>query len=179
VPGACDSGSRVKQRETWRGRSGSCGLRSARLSGGARPEKATIAQLVGMFGTSSCLPAKAEWTHPQHRMMRSATRQHAIRTLVAMIVLLGLGLLGFRLQQFEDAKHADNLVKRLLEADSIEVPRIIAEMEPYRPHDRLRSSIISLANLPRKKTTPCTAGIATHRSAVAQSPSYNPSRRFS
>jgi formylglycine-generating enzyme required for sulfatase activity len=75
---------------------------------------------------------KARWTVTQRKMIASATRHHIIRTVVAAVILLGLGLLGITLARNQSSRHADTLVALLLDAEAIQVPKIIAEIEPYR-----------------------------------------------
>jgi serine/threonine protein kinase/formylglycine-generating enzyme required for sulfatase activity len=70
-----------------------------------------------------------DWSGPQRRMMRKATRYHALRTFMvaACLALLALGAWegNGRLQ-------AHRLRDRLLEATTADVPGVVKEMAPYR-----------------------------------------------
>ena len=94
----------------------------------ARPENRQLPSLLQWFQIR-WLTQKKHWTPPQQKMMRKATRYHALRGLVvaALLVLLCLGSWdGYgRLK-------AQTLRDRLLDANTNEVPTIVADMAPYR-----------------------------------------------
>jgi formylglycine-generating enzyme required for sulfatase activity len=69
-------------------------------------------------------------------MLRQATRYHTVRgmalaVLLAVLTLTGLGLRSHVLEQ-KQADHAAGLVQRLLDANVIQVPGIVSELEAYR-----------------------------------------------
>jgi formylglycine-generating enzyme required for sulfatase activity len=70
-----------------------------------------------------------DWTEPQREMMRKAGRYHATRGLVlaaGLLVLLALWWQGW------DWLEARALHKRLFDAPTEAVPKIVADMAPYR-----------------------------------------------
>ena len=83
-----------------------------------------------------CLTKKREWTDPQRKMMRKAGRVHAVRGLVALLLLLGAALTGLMIQHQisvdKQATTAVGLVQRLLDADTAQVPEIVRSMSAYR-----------------------------------------------
>lgn len=120
-----------KQRETWRGRAG---LRLAERAAlwHAKPDHRYLPAW-WEFLNIQCLVRKRYWTDPQRAMMQSATRFHAIRgglvlLLLTVIAVVGWGVAG----PWQKAKHAGALVQRLLDARITEVPGIVAELPPYR-----------------------------------------------
>src|SRR5207245_10531403 len=91
-------------------------------------------------------------------MMAVVTVFHSIRGSILIVVILALGLIGWRIQK---SSHADGLVSRLLVADINKVPEIIDELDEYRhwtdpqllkimgkseslPKERLRASLALL-----------------------------------
>ena len=80
-------------------------------------------------------PSK-DWTSPQRQMMRQAGRYHALRgaALAVMLVLLGAAglLIRGRVVAENRATHAADLVQRLLDADTAQVPAIVAELDGQR-----------------------------------------------
>jgi serine/threonine protein kinase/formylglycine-generating enzyme required for sulfatase activity len=119
-----------KQRESWRGRAD---LRLAERAAlwSARPETRQLPSWWEWWNIE-LFTRKAQWTVAQRKMMWSATRRHAIRTVATAVVLLGLVLVGMAVQWNQNSKYAKILVERLLDADVIQVPKIIAEIEHYR-----------------------------------------------
>jgi formylglycine-generating enzyme required for sulfatase activity len=71
---------------------------------------------------------KQHWTPPQRKMMRTASRYHALRGLVAVL----LALLGWGGYEGHGRLQAHALQGRLLDADTNEVPTIVQDMAPYR-----------------------------------------------
>jgi serine/threonine protein kinase/formylglycine-generating enzyme required for sulfatase activity len=79
---------------------------------------------------------KRNWTPSQGKMMRKATRYQAVRGLALVLVLLALSATGWvmrnRIVEQSNAQHAAGLVQRLLDAETPQVPGIVAEMQGYR-----------------------------------------------
>ncbi len=73
---------------------------------------------------------KKTWTPPQQSMMATAGRYHAVRGLVAAVVL---ALLGWSAYEGHGALKARALRDRLLDANTNEVPAIVQDMGSYRP----------------------------------------------
>ena len=119
-----------KQRESWRGRA-ELRLIERTALWSTRPERRQLPSWWEWWNIE-LFTRKHHWTAPQRKMMRSATRHYAIRTAIMAVVLLGLGMLGVEVNRTLASKMADNLVDKLLIADGIQVPRIIAGIEPYR-----------------------------------------------
>jgi serine/threonine protein kinase/formylglycine-generating enzyme required for sulfatase activity len=82
------------------------------------------------------LTRSRDWTAPQRRMMRAATRYHALRGAVLIVLLAAAALVGLgirdRVVEANNAAHAADLVRRLLDADIAQVPGTVAELEGYR-----------------------------------------------
>src|ERR1019366_8802164 len=80
--------------------------------------------------------AKKNWTPPQQKMMRKATRYHAVRAAVVGVVLAVVTFTGLTIRDHvierDNANHAANLVGRVFDADITQVPGIVKEMEAYR-----------------------------------------------
>ena len=116
-----------KQRET---RGGRAELLLADLASAwnARPENRQLPSLVRSF--QICwLTRKRNWTTPQEKMMRRATRYHGARSLVAVVLF---ALLAWGSYQGHGTVEAYSLQGRLLDADTQEVPAIVREMASYR-----------------------------------------------
>src|SRR5262249_5663258 len=60
---------------------------------------------------------RRDWLESQRHMMQVATRYHTLRSLLATVVLLVAATLGGWELHRQNANHADELVKRLLEAE--------------------------------------------------------------
>src|SRR5262249_26351850 len=72
---------------------------------------------------------KKHWTPPQRTMMQKATRYHALRGFV----LVGLlSLIGWGAYEGHGRLKAHALRERLLNANTNEVPAIVADMAGYR-----------------------------------------------
>ena len=69
-------------------------------------------------------------------MMRKAGRVHAVRGLVALLLLVGTAFTGLMIQHQisvdKQATTAIGLVQRLLDADTTQVPEIVRSMSAYR-----------------------------------------------
>ena len=116
-----------KQRETRRGRAK---LRLAERSSlwNARPESRHLPSVLE-WANIRLLTKKREWTQPQRRMMRRAGRVHGLRGLglaIAAAVLAAVVLdVRNRIDEDKQATIADNLVQRLLVADTSQVPDLV------------------------------------------------------
>src|SRR5262249_10853868 len=97
----------------------------------ARPENRQVPSLL-QWMQIRWLAAKERWTPPQRKMVRRATRYHALRGLVVAVVLFALTATGWMIQRRSDANHAAGLVQSLLKADTAQVPDIIDDMAEYR-----------------------------------------------
>lgn len=69
------------------------------------------------------------WTAPQQKMMRTAARKHATRTVTALLLLI-VGLLG--IFEFSGRRNARNLIGTIQSAETTDLPRLIGELAPYR-----------------------------------------------
>src|SRR5262249_10915036 len=75
------------------------------------------------------LTPKQKWTSPQRKMMRQATRYHAVRALVVAVLLALLGWGGY---EVHGRLQAHALRGRPLDPKTDAVPTIVREMAPYR-----------------------------------------------
>jgi serine/threonine protein kinase/formylglycine-generating enzyme required for sulfatase activity len=123
-----------KQKETRRGRAE---LRLAERAAlwRARPESRHLPAW-WEWADIRLFTRKREWTPPQRDMMRKAGHRHAVRGSALALALLaatsvGLGIRGQVIEQ-QNAEHASGLVRRLLDADTAQVPGIIDEMKDNR-----------------------------------------------
>jgi formylglycine-generating enzyme required for sulfatase activity len=115
------------QRETLRGRAE---LRLAERAAlwESRPENRRLPS-VFEWARIRALTHRKDWTDPQRRMMRRAGRVHGLRA-IGLAILIALGTWG-GVDAYRHLHSAD-LVASLETADTSDVPRIIARMEPYR-----------------------------------------------
>jgi formylglycine-generating enzyme required for sulfatase activity len=116
-----------KQRETWRGR--------------AELRLAERAALWSIKRENRHLPAwwewanirlftrSKDWTEPQRRMMRTATRYHVFGASALLVLLLAT---GWGTYQWHGSYRAADLVGRLETAEIGDVPGIIRQLGPYR-----------------------------------------------
>jgi serine/threonine protein kinase/formylglycine-generating enzyme required for sulfatase activity len=116
-----------KQKETRRGRAELL-LADRAAVWNARPENRQLPSLWQWLQIRT-LTAKKSWTPPQRKMMRRASRYHALRGLAVAAVVLLLSLLGWQVTGRVKAQH---LRDRLVEANTTEVPGIVEEMASYR-----------------------------------------------
>jgi serine/threonine protein kinase/formylglycine-generating enzyme required for sulfatase activity len=116
-----------KQRETRRGRAELrlAGLAAQWLAFPAKRQLPTWWEWLNILAFTH----KANWTPPQRKMMRRATRFHVVRGLVAAVFL---ALAGWGLYEGHGLLQAHALRGRLLDANTNEVPAIVADMAPYR-----------------------------------------------
>ena len=123
-----------KQKETRRGRAEL--LLADRASvWNARQENRQLPSLLQWF-QMKWLTKKKNWTPPQQKMMRKASRYHAVRGailafLVAVSIITGLRIRDQVIER-EKANYAVGLVGRVFDANITQVPGIIKEMEAYR-----------------------------------------------
>jgi formylglycine-generating enzyme required for sulfatase activity len=100
---------------------------------------------------------RRDWTAPQRQMMRRATRYHAVRgvLLAAAVALLTITGLTWRqrIDEHNNEQHAAALVERLIDADTAEVPGVIAAMDGYRrwTDPRLRAEAEQAPEASRRK----------------------------
>ena len=123
-----------KQKETRRGRAELL-LADRAAVWNARPENRQLPSLLQWLQIR-WLTAKKNWTPPQRKMMAKAGRYHAVRGLVVAVLLAVLGFAGLTIREqvgrAAESDHAAGLVQRLLDANTHEVPAIVADMSPYR-----------------------------------------------
>jgi serine/threonine protein kinase/formylglycine-generating enzyme required for sulfatase activity len=123
-----------KQKETRRGRA-ELRLAERAAAWNAKPENRHLPAWWEWLNIR-LFTRRRDWTPQQQKMMWKAARFHAVRGVVLMAVLAALTLTGLavRSQVIEqgNARHAAGLVRALLDADTAQVPGIVAEMEGYR-----------------------------------------------
>jgi eukaryotic-like serine/threonine-protein kinase len=123
-----------KQKETSRGRAELL-LADRAAVWNARPENRQLPSLVQWMQVR-WLTQKKNWTPPQQRMMRKASRYHAVRgaalaLLLAVSTITGLAIREQVIEQHK-ATQAAGFVQGVLNADTAQVPAIIGEMAAYR-----------------------------------------------
>ena len=123
-----------KQKETRKGRAEL--LLADRASvWNARQENRQLPSLLQWFQIK-WLTQKMNWMPPQQKMMRKASRYHAVRgaALALFLAVATITGLEIREQVVEQSKsnRAAGLVQSLLKADTAQVPAIIGEMAEYR-----------------------------------------------
>jgi serine/threonine protein kinase/formylglycine-generating enzyme required for sulfatase activity len=117
-----------KQKETRRGRA-ELRLAERAAAWNAKPESRHLPAWWEWLNI--CLfTRRRHWTPPQRKMMRKAGRFHALRGVVLAAVLAALTLTGLAVQS--NARHAAGLVRGLRDADTAQVPGLVAELEGYR-----------------------------------------------
>ncbi len=101
----------------------------------AKPENRYLPSLVEWL-TIRTMTDRKRWTSPQQSLMQRATRVHGSRItlgLAASVVILVGGLWTKSRVDEEQAKtSASGLVAALLSAETRDVPRLVAELTPYR-----------------------------------------------
>ncbi len=116
-----------KQKETRRGRA-ELVLADRAAVWNARPENRQLPSLVQWFGIR-WLTAKKNWSPPQRKMMRKATRYHAVRGLVVALIL---ALIGLGAWEGNGRLQARVLRDRLLESTTPDAPVVVKDMAAYR-----------------------------------------------
>ncbi len=116
-----------KQKETRRGRAELL-LADRAAVWTARPENRQLPSLVQWFSIR-WLTRKKNWTPPQRRMMRTATRYHAVRGTVVALILTIIGLAGW---EGNGRLQARVLRDRLLESTTPDAPAVVKDMAAYR-----------------------------------------------
>jgi formylglycine-generating enzyme required for sulfatase activity len=116
-----------KQKETRRGRAELL-LADRAAVWNARPENRQLPSLL-QWATIRWWTRRKEWTVSQRKMMRKATRYHAVR---GMIVAVLLGLFGWASYEGTMRLDANFLEQRLLNVDTTIVPEVVRELGPYR-----------------------------------------------
>src|SRR5439155_19035040 len=116
-----------KQRETRRGRAELL-LADRAAVWKARPENRQLPPLLQWFQINR-LTQKNNWTPPQRKMMRKATRYYTVRGLLVAVIL---ALLAWGSNWAYCTLKAQALRDRLLDANITEVPTIVGDMAPYR-----------------------------------------------
>ncbi len=115
-----------KQRETLRGRA-RLRLGDCAALWGVTHERRALPTLFEWLDVR-LLTRQRDWNDRETKMMRAATRYHALRMMVFSVVAIALVAIGV-----EATSHfqAARLVDRLMEADTAKAPAIIQEMGPY------------------------------------------------
>src|SRR5262249_19930834 len=116
-----------KQKESWGGRAN---LRLAERGAAwtARPEKRNLPSSLEWLSIRT-LTHSRDWTPSQEKMMRTARRFDGTRGLVLAAVLALVGWAGY---EWFAAMKAHALRDRLLDANTTDVPGVVADMAPYR-----------------------------------------------
>src|SRR5262249_55193568 len=117
-----------KQKETRRGRAELL-LADRAAVWNARPENRQLPSLLQWLNIR-WLTQRKDWTEPQKKMIRKASRYHALRGLVdaALFALIAWG--GYEVY---GRLQAQALVGRLLTAETDGISAIVHEMPPWRP----------------------------------------------
>jgi eukaryotic-like serine/threonine-protein kinase len=116
-----------KQKETRRGRAELLLADRAAVWNG-RPEDRQLPSL-WQFLSIRRLTREESWTPPQRTMMRRAARYHAVRAVIAAVLL---ALVGWGVLEGNGRVKALALRDRLLDANTNEVPKIVADVATYR-----------------------------------------------
>jgi serine/threonine protein kinase len=116
-----------KQKETRRGRAELL-LADRAAVWKARPENRQLPSLLQWMNIR-WLTSKQDWTPTQRLMMKKAAQVHALRGVVAALVLT---LLGWGAYVANGTMKAHALRDRLLDANISDVPMIVQDMAPYR-----------------------------------------------
>jgi formylglycine-generating enzyme required for sulfatase activity len=116
-----------KQKETRRGRAELL-LADRAAVWNARPENRQLPSLL-QWSNIRWLTRSKDWTPPQRRMMRRATRYHAVRAAALLLMVLLLGWGGY---EGYGRLRAEHLVDSLVTADTADVPRLVEQLPGYR-----------------------------------------------
>ena len=123
-----------KQKETRHGRAELL-LADRAAVWNARPENRQLPSLIQWFNIQWCTH-KTNWTAPQRKMMRKATRYHVARGMALGLLLAVATIFGWVIREQvvaqHNATHAAGLVQRVLVADIAHVPGVVDAMIKYR-----------------------------------------------
>jgi serine/threonine protein kinase/formylglycine-generating enzyme required for sulfatase activity len=123
-----------KQKETRRGRA-ALALADRASIWHIRPENRQLPSFPQWLNIRM-LTRKENWTEPQRRMMRRASRYHAVRGSALLGLLLVVALISWgvwqQVNQQRQADHAADLVRHLLDANIAQVPSILSEIKGHR-----------------------------------------------
>src|SRR5262249_2266137 len=118
-----------KQKETRRGRAELL-LADRAAVWNARPENRQLPSLWSWVQIR-WLTAKKNWTPPQMKMMRKAGQYHALWGAAVAVLLAGATFTGLAVREKvveqRRATQAAGLVQRVLDAETAQVPSVIAE----------------------------------------------------
>lgn len=112
-----------KKRSTRRGRAELC-LEDRAESWTFKPENRHLPTALEFLNIRTWTKA-ARWTPQQGQMMRVATKYYGLRLLLSLFLSC---LFGWGLFAFLEARHADNFVAQLMQAETSEVPKIVQEI---------------------------------------------------
>jgi formylglycine-generating enzyme required for sulfatase activity/tetratricopeptide (TPR) repeat protein len=115
-----------RQKETRRGRA-ELRLAERAASWNAKPENRHLPSWWEWLNIRLLTRSK-DWTPSERKLMQKASRYHAVRGLVLVFVLAALGWIGW--EGYSTPK-TYALRDRLLQADTSNLPTILAEMAPY------------------------------------------------
>jgi len=123
-----------KQKETRRGRAELL-LADRAAVWNARRESRQLPSLLQWLGIKRWTE-KEKWTSPQRMMMRKATHYHVGRGMVLGLLLAVATATGMAIREQvveqRNMTHATELVHRVLDAETSQVPPIVVEMTEYR-----------------------------------------------
>jgi serine/threonine protein kinase/formylglycine-generating enzyme required for sulfatase activity len=72
---------------------------------------------------------RKDWTEPQQKMMRKASRYHALRGIALLGIFLLLGWAGY---EIHGRLRAESLVESIVTAETGDVPGLVEQLPPYR-----------------------------------------------
>ena len=123
-----------KQKETRRGRAELL-LADRAAVWNARQENRQLPSL-WQWASIRWLTQRKNWTPPQRKMMRKATRYHVVRAAVVGIVLALATITGLtifeRVEEKQKVTYAPGMVRVLLKGDTSLVPTLMGPMTEYR-----------------------------------------------
>src|SRR5262249_14596664 len=123
-----------KQKETRRGRAELL-LADRAAVWDARPENPQLPSLWQWFQIKG-LTQRENWTPPQRKLMRRATRYHGVRGVLLAALLLVATLTGLSIrsgvEERQNDSRADGLVQQVLKAETTQVLGIVGNMKNYR-----------------------------------------------
>ena len=116
-----------KQKETRKGRA-ELVLEDRGRAWNRSPENRQLPSLPQCLSIYWNVPSK-DWTKPQRKMIKKASKYYLVRSILVASMLLMLGFLGW--DGYCRVK-SQGLVERLLDANSADVPTIVKEISGYR-----------------------------------------------